>query len=609
MSSYRLIGDPADVGGPERSKDTAVKANGVHYTPDDLARFLARAALSHVQAEQGCRVLDPACGDGALLRAVVHELTPSARGPLRIVAYETDSAAADLARSSLEGLGVLSVEVVEADFLLSLPDEVRADCQVSGQGSLFAEGIDSAADMNTGRFDIVISNPPYVRTQVLGAERAQKLAKSFGLTGRVDLAHAFALGMSRMVASDGVLALLTSNRFMTTRSGSQVRAFLRSQFRIVDVYDLGDTKMFSAAVLPAIVIAKRQREHDSTPASFVRVYRSHGRSRSPVDAPAILAAIADPTFEGELKTADGVFGVERGHLAPSTRSDDPWCMSTARSGRWLQTLEEHRTASFQDVVEIKVGVKTTADSVFIRADWEELPPNMRPEDELLHSLLTHHEATRWSVGRTAERRILYPYCTGAKGREPIDLTLYPRARAYLDSHRERLEARHYLVNSGREWFEIWVPHKPSDWSAPKVVFPDISVEPRFFLDVSGCIVNGDCYWLKTKHCVETEWLYVLLGIGNSTLAVAYYDALFHNKLYAGRRRFMTQYVQAFPLPDISSPVVRRLCNVVRDIVNANPDSTQRLAMEIEANRLAWTAFGLCEEEVLGKRDLQLGVTH
>jgi methylase of polypeptide subunit release factors len=44
--------------------------------------------------------------------------------------------------------------------------------------------------------DIVIANPPYVRTQILGTEQAQLLAQKFNLKGRVDLYYPFLIAMT-----------------------------------------------------------------------------------------------------------------------------------------------------------------------------------------------------------------------------------------------------------------------------------------------------------------------------------------------------------------------------------------------------------------------------
>lgn len=76
---------------------------------------------------------------------------------------------------------------------------------------------------------------------------------------------------------------------------------------------------------------------------------------------------------------------------------------------WLSTVKEHSAGTFSDFGKVCVGIKTTADSVFIRDDWATLPDAERPEEELLYPLVTHHVASCWSIASTAARQVLYPY--------------------------------------------------------------------------------------------------------------------------------------------------------------------------------------------------------
>jgi adenine-specific DNA-methyltransferase len=332
------------------------------------------------------------------------------------------------------------------------------------------------------------------------------------------------------------------------------------------------------------------------------------KSTPPVPAvTSVLAALGDGQTSGLIRAPTGQFRIERGFL--SDRSAEAiWTLSTADSENWLKVVERHVGATFGEVGRVRVGIKTTADQVFIRDDWNSLPLDRQPERELLRPLLRHFEATRW-LADTPRQTVLYPHVVIDGRRHPVDLTAFPRASRYLESHRVRLSRRHYVVDSGRQWYEIWVPHNPTEWSLPKIVFPDIAEQPRFFLDHSGAVVNGDCYWITLCPGRHADWLLLMLAVANSTFMVHYYDTAFHNQLYAGRRRFMTQYVKHVPLPDIESRFSQHAIARVRQLVAAavppfdatatsddrvggcHPPS-RRAELERETDNLVWQAFGL-----------------
>lgn len=571
---------------PEHLSATAAKSTGAHYTPVGLADFLAKETASQVFLRAGSvRILDPACGDGILLKSIVEAFPDAVRSRLALCGFETDSVALKRAKETLGSLAVLSVQLRNDDFI----EYVGKQYQLGSP--LFHMPRD-----HEDLYDVVVSNPPYVRTQVIGAEKSQELALIFGLSGRVDLYHAFVVAMSRVLRNGGILGLLTSNRFMFTQSGAVLRKLLRSSFLLRKVFDLGDTKLFSAAVLPVIVIGQKgTRTPSCHECEYVRAYESRNDHALKFEVVSnILEALGNGLI-GAVEAPQGRFVIEKGILEEDNKAEDVWRLSSDASRAWLSRITAKQHCTFSEVANIRVGIKTTADAVFIRDDWNSLSKGIRPESELLRPLITHHIAARWRVAADVEiqKKVLYTHVEDDRGgRKAIDLAQWPKAKAYLEAHRNQLESRTYVLKAGRNWFEIWVPQKPADWQKPKVVFPDISEGPRFFLDDSrNAIANGDCYWITLRHGWHADWLLLILAVANSSFISKYYDVVFHNKLYAGRRRFMTQYVAQFPLPDIRTANAKRVVGLVKELVANNADQ----ATESQLDDLIWSSFGVPKE--------------
>lgn len=537
------------------------KATGRHYTPAALARFLADLALEQFPRGGPRSVLDPACGDGSLLAALLERLPPGEHGQLRLTGFELDRPALDSARARLRSHRpdpTPTLQLVQGDFL--------ASCDPAG---------------SPGRrpFDLILANPPYVRTQVLGSGRAKELARAHGLSGRVDLYQAFVQRMSRLLADDGVLALLCSNRFMTTRSGAAMRSILAAEFRLHRIIDLGDTRLFPAAVLPAIVIASRGRPPAGSTARFVRIERAStlGQDR-PEQHASLLEALASGA-RGSIRVGQSGFRIVRGTFRPGSDGRTTWSLLSDRERAWIEQVERRTARRFAEVVHIRVGIKSTADQVFVRQDWDALPADRRPEQRLLRPLLDRSVAAAYRASAAPRLRVLYPHQVEAGLRRAVPLEDHPHARAYLEQHRRRLAGRRYVTEAKRNWYELWVPHDPDGWAQTKIVTPDISDRPRFFLDESGAVVQGNCYWMTLRPGHSRTDLLLILAVANSSLALRYYDLVCANRLYSGRRRFITQYLNRFPLPDPGTATARWICLLVE----------QRLCLEpgnaLEAERL------------------------
>ncbi|MDP9111535.1 MAG: N-6 DNA methylase [Candidatus Eremiobacteraeota bacterium] len=561
------------------------KRTGAHFTPTSLADFLASRLIASLAAwPDELRILDPSCGDGELLRAFAAATAPENRRLLRLVGVDDNASALTAARKKL-GSFTASAKFIEGDFLAGGrgAEQLQFDVPVCGREQA----------LNIDAPDVIIANPPYVRTQILGADRAQLLASKYNLRGRVDLYYAFLVAMTDALREDGLLGVITSNRFLSTRSGESVRQFLIRHYDLIEVIDLGDTKLFSAAVLPAIIIGRKRKlriKRGATHTRFVKAYEVQPSAKvdvRPFVCPSVLSAIAIKE-DGHYAVGDRVYVLTSGDLAVGSDPREPWRLATVPEKAWVAQVEQVGITRVADLAKVRVGIKTTADRVFIRADWSELPAEMQPEGELLRPLFTHFDAARWRASKPCSDllQILYTHESINGKRRAVDISRYPRAARYLESNRDALSGRLYVAEASRKWYEIWVPQDPAAWALPKIVFPDISVEPRFFFDLSGTLVNGDCYWIACEPAL-IERLYLIQGVANSTVMTRYHDLAFNNKLYSGRRRYISQYIEKYPIPDPSSPIAKKIVAAVRAL-NERPSATGEALLEA----LVATAFGV-----------------
>lgn len=561
------------------------KQEGATYTPKILADFVAKEIVktaNGVTTKDVLNIFDPAIGDGQLLDSLLEHLPAKQGQIINVYGYETDDTAIGNARATLSAkYPQVNLHLQHEDFL----SHVLECYESASQGSLFEQ-------QSSLKYDLLIANPPYVRTQILGADKAKVLAEQFGLFGRVDLYYAFIIGMARVLQPQGVAGFIVSNRFMTTKSGTAVRAAIHNEFNLKAVYDFGDTKLFDAAVLPAVLLTHGVNGTTHDEPFFTSIYQTSEKATAKAANP-----IEALETEGVVQIDDGrVFEVQHGILDSGESHDSVWRIATKTNDAWLDTVKAHTWKEFGDIGKIRVGVKTTADKVFIRSDWDEVSGNDLPE--LLRPLITHHVARSFkALPPKKNRQILYPHESVNGARRAVDITQYPNSEKYLIAHKGQLEGRTYVIEAGRKWYEVWVPQDPGAWDNPKLVFRDISEKPTFWVDESGAVVNGDCYWLVVdKSKMDVLWL--ASAVANSTFIEKFYDYSFNNKLYAGRRRFITQYVEKFPLPASDTPLAEDIVALAKDIYDKT-DSEDITVLRDQLDALVWKAFGLEVEEVAG----------
>lgn len=516
--------------------ESRTKSNGVIYTPREMAHELASEMVYYYADRPGkvISILDPAIGEAELpieLIAILHKKWPSNK--IRVVGFDIDPVSCDKSTALLrESYPFADLDIRNNDFL-------------------------SAVDELNEVFDFVIANPPYVRTQILGADKAHEIATKLGLTGRVDIYYAFLVATAKALAPHGVAGYITSNKFFSIKSGAAVRKFMMENYKLYSLIDYGDTKIFeNAAVLPCTIVFGLGKTEECENVSFTTIYQTENDGGLP-QAASIFQHLSQG---GKFALPDGrAFELRIGGLGKCSPGE-VWACANASSSEWLQNVERNTWMRLSDLGKIKVGIKTTADNVFIGDNWGD--ENL----ELLRPLLTHRDAGKITAGSNCHWRVLYPHMIKNGKRCAVDLDQYPKSKHYLERHRTQLDGRSYIHEAGRQWYEIWVPQNPDSWQHRKIVFRDISDTPQFWYDDTGAIVNGDCYWIDIPETIPDDMVFLALAVTNSKFIERYYDTKFNTKLYSGKRRFMAQFVEQFPLPTTNSIPSQKAISLIRSVI-------------------------------------------
>ena len=206
---------------------------GQFATPPELALSIARYAR-RLMGDASVRFLDPAIGTGsfysALDRAFPRESISSAVG------IELDPIFARAAEALWQGRGL---HITEGDFTRQPPPDLR--------------------------FNLVLTNPPYVRHHHLSVDDKErlkmKLAQSLrlGISGLAGLYCYFLLLCHDWMEEGGLAIWLVPSEFMDVNYGSAIRRYLTERVTLLHIHRFcpSDAQFTDALVSSAIVVFRK----------------------------------------------------------------------------------------------------------------------------------------------------------------------------------------------------------------------------------------------------------------------------------------------------------------------------------------------------------------
>ncbi|HEY3266774.1 MAG TPA: N-6 DNA methylase [Armatimonadota bacterium] len=239
--------------------DADHKRHGRWYTARPIARYMARRAIAELPAStEGVRILDPACGCGALLVPVFEAAVA------RQAALEPDRPVSEVVRETLANASAADVDagaLATASFRLRVAAARLAGAPVDARPHCFHGDSLTArpADVAPDGADILVMNPPYLGNRhflsLPDPEHARAhLRKAFGWND--DLYAHFLHRAWDWLRPNGVLCALTSDTFLAIPSKERVRDTLR-RHRLREIVRV-PSSAFAAAVNTCITVATRE---------------------------------------------------------------------------------------------------------------------------------------------------------------------------------------------------------------------------------------------------------------------------------------------------------------------------------------------------------------
>lgn len=413
-----------------------------------------------------------------------------------------------------------------------------------------------------GGFDVVVANPPYVRGDTLGTQKAE-LAVTFSsvYSGRADLyVYFYAKGFD-LLKPNGAMAYITSNKYLRAKYGKGLRGFLSERLSLRCIIDFGDLPVFDATAYPCIVIGNKRKRT-----------QSH------------IATIAIK----EVATLDVLHSVvnEQSILIDQNRLDDNiWQVTDQITGNILQkinsdctllgTIADHR---------VHLGIITGMNDVFIIDESQYLSLLSQNDNsrEIVKPLVLGKDIEKWHFVNN-QKYLILTY-------RGVEIEKYPAVYTYLQQHQVKLSKRATVKAGNHPWYELQQPGIYQLFDNSKIIYPDIASDVRFVLDNEGVSLGNTVYFMPIDD------LYIL-GVLNSNTVNFYYGHL-SAQIRGGYFRFFTQYVEQIPIPNVNDGIRQQIGSLAQQCLDAAKDDPARLpALEAELNQLVYQAYGLGEDDI------------
>lgn len=420
-------------------------------------------------------------------------------------------------------------------------------------------------------FDAVVGNPPYLRQESL---RVIKSYLSTGYASYSATADLFVYFYDRacLVARDrGFVGFITSGSWMRANFGEPLRRELSERMGVHSVIDFGEWQPFPGAemIRPSIVVLQRGAVVDGS-----GVFR--------------FLTVGEPPNDLSEAVRSGP------RLGSDAFTSEPWRLDSDDLTGLFEKLNQsgQRLGTYVQGRILRGIITGLTDAFIVNGEALEAVQRHSSAREVLFPYAEGKDARSWYIETAGRYVIAFPKGWSRLHGAPPEASAaerwlesrFPSVYEWLLPFRARAVER---GDRGEYWWELRSCDYWSEFSVPKIVWPDIGKLPRFSLDIAGHVLGNTAYFIPTSD-------YFLLGVLSSwTMWFAISRACQPLRLRGGRwqYRLFSQFMERLPIPT-SAKAADEIAGIAQSCSTLGPQLRQ-LERKAEA-QLAATFLGSAE---------------
>jgi adenine-specific DNA-methyltransferase len=401
-------------------------------------------------------------------------------------------------------------------------------------------------------FDVVISNPPYMRVQMI-----QKTQPEFipyyrdyyqAAVGSYDLYAVFIERGYSLLNNTGQLSYIVPHKFFQAAFGESLRKLLSGRKALRQIVRFGAEQVFEEATTYTCLLFLSKKKNEQ-----FDLFEIKSLERGEEVLQAVRKREEHPDYAHETLPEPVITGIGYGEKVD-------WDFSIGESNRVLKRIQQHPKRLGDLVRKIFQGIATSADKIYVleilsegtntyRCFSKQLGEEIEIEKGVVKPFLMGKDVHRYETV-TAKNLVIFPYRILNGKAELMSQSFirdhFPLGWKYLERNEHDLAEREHDKMRGQQFYAYIYPKNLSEFEAVKIMTPDICNGPQMTIDLTGGLYHTTTIYsfvFKSDLAVNEKYF---LGLLNSRL-LWYFLGETGTVLRGGYLRFKTEYLKPFPI--------------------------------------------------------------